>query len=246
MILLIILSFIAGVLTVAAPCIFTLLPVIVGGTIARSGTNTSKNFKRPLIIAVSLAVSVILFTVLLKASSALLDIPSQVWQMLAGGIIVALGINFISASLWPKLIGRSGMEHASNKLLGKALARDGSVGDILTGAALGPVFSSCSPTYAFVVAAILPSSLFEGLVYLTVYAAGLAGILLVIGYAGQAIVEKLGWLADPNQTFRKVIGTLFIIIGVSIILGLDKKLEATILQSGILDGLLSAENSLRR
>ena len=59
-IVLLITSFLAGILTVAAPCVLPLLPVIVGGSLM------DEHRSRPLIIAVSLALSVILFTLLLK------------------------------------------------------------------------------------------------------------------------------------------------------------------------------------
>ncbi len=242
---LLILSFIAGVLTITAPCVFTLLPVIVGGSVARSGTDKRKNLLRPLIIAGSLVASVIIFTLALKATTSLLGVPAYIWQFIAGGIIIALGLQFFAKETWAKLVGRTGAEEKSNRMLGKAFTKDGYTGDILTGAALGPVFSSCSPTYAFVVATILPVSFLEGMAYLLAYALGLGGMLLVVSYAGQSLALKLGWLADPNGMFRRVIGIIFILVGVAIILGLDKKLEAGILNSGILDGILDLENRLR-
>ena len=63
-------AFFAGMITVFAPCIFALLPVIVGGSI--SGNVEDK--RRPLIITASLAVSLIVFTVLLKATTLFIDI----------------------------------------------------------------------------------------------------------------------------------------------------------------------------
>ena len=39
MLTLILLGFVAGVLTIAAPCVLPLLPVVVGGTIARTSTD---------------------------------------------------------------------------------------------------------------------------------------------------------------------------------------------------------------
>lgn len=243
--LLLVLSFLAGVLTIAAPCVFTLLPVIVGGSIARSTTNKQANFIRPIIIASSLAVSIIVFTLLLRASTALLGVPAEIWQYIAGGIIILLGVNFLFKSFWVRAISKTGFELKANRLLGKAYIKKGYGGDILTGVALGPVFSSCSPTYAFVVASILPVSFAEGLVYLLAYAVGLAGTLLLVAFAGQSLALKLGWLANPDGTFRKAMGLVFIVVGIAIILGLDKRLESSILDSGAIDGILNLENNLR-
>ncbi|USN58208.1 MAG: hypothetical protein H6767_08005 [Candidatus Peribacteria bacterium] len=43
------------------------------------------------------------------------------------------------------------------------------LGSILVGISLGPVFSSCSPTYAIILAVILPTSFLFGLVNLFAY-----------------------------------------------------------------------------
>lgn len=242
---LLVLCFLAGILTIAAPCVFTLLPVIVGGSVARSGSDARSNTLRPIIITASLAVSIIIFTLLLKATTSLLGVPQQVWQIIAGLIVIGLGANFLAPKLWTRFAASSGAHEKSNKLLGKAYFKKGYGGDVLTGAALGPVFSSCSPTYAFVVASILPTSFIEGMAYLLAYVAGLSITLLLIAYAGQTAALKLGWLADPSNNFRKVIGVLFIIVGASIILGLDKKLEAGLVESGALDWLVNFENRMR-
>src|SRR5688572_24474266 len=95
---LLILSFIAGVLTVAAPCILPLLPVIIGGSLLESDNDKKRQWFRPLVIAISLAVSIILFTLLIKASTALLGVPQIVWQILSGLIVLLLGLNY----LWPE------------------------------------------------------------------------------------------------------------------------------------------------
>jgi len=74
---LLLLSFVAGILTVAAPCVLPLLPVIVGGSIVRTDADTrvaERQWFRPVIIATSLAASVVIFTLLLKATTALLGV----------------------------------------------------------------------------------------------------------------------------------------------------------------------------
>lgn len=239
---LLILSFIAGVLTVAAPCILPLLPIIVGGSVV--GDTNRRQWYRPLVIATSLAVSVILFTLLLKATTTLLGVPQMVWSVISGVIVLLLGLNLLFPAAWEKLMIATRLPINSNKLLGKTLGQNGFGKDILTGAALGPVFSSCSPTYALIVAAVLPESFGKGLLYLTAYALGLASILLLVAIAGQAAVQKLGWLSDPNGWFRRVMGILFIIVGLAVLFGLDKKFQTYVLENGWYDPILRLEQRL--
>lgn len=241
---LLILSFIAGVLTVAAPCILPLLPIIVGGTAVVSGPDQQKQWYRPLVITASLAASVVLFTLLLKATTTLLGVPQAVWSIISGVIVILLGLNLLFPAAWEKLMIATRLPISSNKLLGKTVGQSGLGKDILTGAALGPVFSSCSPTYALIVAAVLPESFGRGLLYLVAYALGLASILLLVAVAGQAAVRKLGWLSNPSGLFRRIMGLLFVVVGVAVLFGLDKQFQAYVLENGWYDPIMRLEQRL--
>src|SRR5690606_575151 len=105
---LLILSFIAGVLTVAAPCVLPLLPVIIGGSLLESKKDKpDKQWLRPLVIAASLAVSVVLFTLLIKATTVLLGVPQVTWQIISGGIVLLLGLNYLWPHAWERLAAKS-------------------------------------------------------------------------------------------------------------------------------------------
>lgn len=238
---LLVLSFIAGVLTVAAPCILPLLPIIVGGSV--SGDD-KKSWYRPLIVTASLAASVVVFTLLLKATTTLLGVPQMVWSSISGVIVILLGLNLVFPQAWEKLMVASRLPISSNKLLGKTVGQEGVGKDILTGAALGPVFSSCSPTYALIVAAVLPESFGRGLAYLIAYALGLASVLLLVAIAGQAAVRKMGWLSDPHGWFRRIMGILFIVVGIAVLFGVDKKIQTYVLENGWYDPIMRLEQRL--
>ena len=106
---LLILSFITGVLTVAAPCILPLLPVIVGGSMLHDGDKAARrSLRHPLVVVASLAVSIVLFTLLLKATTVLLGIPVAVWSVLAGSIVLLFGVNLLFPSLWERMMIATG------------------------------------------------------------------------------------------------------------------------------------------
>jgi len=243
---LLILSFAAGILTVAAPCVLPLLPVIVGGAIVGSEKQSKqRQWLRPLIIAASLAVSVIVFTLLLKATTALLGVPAMFWQVVAGGIVLLLGLQFLWPKLWESVSARFNLLGKSNIALGRAERYGGAGGAILMGAALGPVFSSCSPTYALIVATVLPASFLTGFSYLVAYALGMCATLLLVAYLGRAFADKLGWLSNPNGWFKKVIGGLLIAVGLAVIFGLDKDLQSYVLDQGWYNPISNLEERLR-
>ena len=242
---LILVSLAAGVLTVAAPCVLPLLPVIVGGSIVADGADSRRARWRPYVIAASLAISVIVFTLLLKATTALLGVPAQVWQIVSGVIVILLGVNLLFPAIWETISTKLGLGSRSNTVLDSSVQRQSVWGDVLTGAALGPVFSSCSPTYALIVATVLPVSFAEGLLYVTLYAIGLAIPLLLVALAGRSAARRLGWLADPRGWFRRSMGVLFVIVGMVVIIGADKALQTLILDLGWYDPIADLEGVLQ-
>ena len=227
--LFLLISFIAGVLTVLAPCILPLLPVIIGSSV-QGGSN-----KRAYTVIGSLVVSVVLFTLLIKVSTVFLDIPQETWKYLSAGILGLLALTYIFRSLWDRLSFVGKLSTKSNKALGKGFQKNTFLGDIVAGSALGPVFSTCSPTYFVILATVLPASFVLGMVYLTSYALGLGLVLLAISLLGQKFADKLGVLADPEGKFKKIIGAMFLLVAIAIATGFDKKIETAVLNSGYFD-----------
>ena len=227
--LLLLTSFLAGILTVFAPCVLILLPVIVGSSLA-SDAEQKADSKKPYIISISLGFSVLLFTLLLKASTVFIGVDPQVWKSVSGGIVVILGLSLFFPLIWARISAKIGLENSSNKLLGNAAKKSGVFGYILTGAALGPVFSACSPIYALILATVLPVNLALGLVYMTLYAAGLSLTLLAIALGGRRMTKRLNWVATPNGWFRRILAILLILVGISVITGFDKKVQTWALE----------------
>lgn len=235
---LLLVSFIAGIVTVAAPCVLPLLPVIVGGSI---GSFQQTNKWRPYVIALSLAISVIIFTLLLKASTVLLGVPQEVWQVISGGIVLLFGFQLLFPIVWERLSSSLRLQQASNALLGSQTTKQSLYSSILLGAALGPIFNSCSPTYALIVAIILPSSLAMGLTFLIAYSLGLSLTLMLIALLGIKITSRLGWAANHHGWFRKTIAILFILVGLAVLTGFDKKIQTLALDNGWYNGFINFE-----
>ncbi len=223
---------VAGMLTTLAPCVLPLLPVVVGGSVVGPGGGPSSHSprRRALVIAVSLGASVMAFTLLLKATTALIGIPPRVWSIVSAVILVGLGVVGAFPDVWERLSGRLALQSRSGTRLSAARSREGLTGEVLTGAALGPVFSSCSPLYAYVVVTVLPASFGYGLVLLTAYVVGLAGTLLAVALLGQRLIKRLGWLADSHGWARRALGVVFILVGVAVGFGWDRLLQAWILE----------------
>lgn len=232
------LALLAGILTILAPCVFALLPVIIGGSISGG-----VNYRRALTIIGALTTAVIVFTLLLKASTILIDIDPMVWKFISGVIIILLGFFNLYPEIWSQLTTSIGFTNKSSSFMQSASQHKGLWGDILTGFALGPVFTSCSPTYAVIITIILPQDFLTGLINLIFYALGLSLALLSIALLGQVVVAKFKWAVDPDGWFKKLLGIIFILVGLAIIMGIDKKIETAVLDAGYYD-TINIENKL--
>ena len=186
-------------------------------------------------VVASLGISVILFTLLLKASSLLIDIPQDFWKWISGGIIFFFGLTMVFPDLWEKFSFANTLSIKSNKVLTTGYQKNSVWGDVIIGASLGPIFSACSPTYFVILATVLPVSFFLGIIYLFTYVLGLSLALIAVALVGERIMAKVGKVSDPRGWFKKIFGVIFILVAIAIISGYDKKLQISLLDAGFLD-----------
>ena len=222
-------ALLAGALTTLAPCALSLLPVVVGGSV--SGAADRDAVRRAVLVTGSLGASVFVFTLALRATTALIDVPPSVWRWVSGGLLVALGLAAVFPEVWDRLSVASGLSSRSARGLSAAHGRGGTMGAVLTGAALGPVFTSCSPLFGYVVVTVLPAEPARGLALLTAYVVGLVGVLLPIALLGQRAVRRLRWAADPTSWFRRGLGVLFVVLGLLVATGLLQDVETWVLEN---------------
>lgn len=227
----ILISFIAGVLTVLAPCILPLLPIIVG----RSITDATLSKRRLFTVIISLGLSIVVFTLVLKVSTFFINIPEDFWKYFSGSIILFFGIVTIYPSLWDRIPIINTINRKSNEALAKGYKKNSIWGDVIVGASLGPIFSACSPTYFVILATVLPASFILGIIYLFAFTLGLCGALLILAFLGQKVVTRLGVATDSGSVFKKIIGILFIFVALMILTGYDKKFQTSLLEAGFLD-----------
>ncbi len=225
--ILLLVSFVSGFLTVLAPCILPVIPVVLGSSAARRSRFT------PYIVVLSLCISILVFTLLLKYSATCVSVHPALWTYLSGGILAFFGLTLLFPGWWAHIPGVAAMSRKANILVGTNLFSHTIWGDILVGAALGPVFSTCSPTYFVILATVLPVSFWLGVVYIFVYIFGLAIALLLVIFVGERLMGKLNILSDENGYFKRGLGIFFILLGIAIMSGFDKTVETALVQSDV-------------
>jgi cytochrome c biogenesis protein CcdA len=207
-----------------------MLPIIVGGSLKKDIHPRT----RAITISLSLGVSIFLFTLLIKFSSLLLGLSSDFWAKLSGIIIISLGVFNLLPSLWVNLTSQFKLINKTEDNLAQSYKTESALEPILTGLALGPVFSSCNPIYLFIVSVLLPKSFLVGLLNLLAYCLGLSMVLILVSLGGQKILAKFKWASNPKSFFRRIIAVVFVATGIFIFSGIDKKIEAWILNNNSL------------
>ncbi len=226
------LSFLAGALTILSPCVLPLLPVVLAG--AAEG----RTRRTPYLIIASLAVSVVLFTLLTKATTALLGVPSSVWLIISGGLVAFIGMSLALPKIWDALSARLRLQERSGNLAERSAGKTGATRSILLGLSLGPIFTSCSPTYGLILAVVLPADLTEGITNIIAYTLGLSAVMLLVAIGGRSVTTRLGWATNPDGKFRRWLGAFLIIVGLLISTGQIKNIEAWLVDRGFLGTVL--------
>ncbi len=227
---LLIVSFLAWILTILAPCVLPLLPVILWA----SATDSRDQYK-PYIIITSLWISIIIFSLLLKVTTIFIWVDPIVWRLFSWIILIWFWIITIFPNLWEQFSTKLGFGTKSNQNLSKSSSKKWILWSIMVWMSLWPVFSSCSPTYAIIIAVILPVSFLTGLLNLFAYVLWLWISLLLIVLLWQKFISKAKWAADPSWIFKKILWILFLIIWIAIISWYDKIVETAVLNSWYFD-----------
>lgn len=223
MLTLLLFAFVSGLVTVLAPCIWPLLPIILSAT-ATGGR------RKPLGITLGLAVSFFLATLFLSYLLQIIPISPDALRFVAVGIIGALGV----ALLWPRC--GAWIETQVSRLVGRfgtgAGERTGFGGGLLVGLSLGLVWTPCAgPILAAVATLAATQALnFQVVLVALFFTLGISIPLFVFALLGQRLIAGNRRLSPYLGRIQQAFGVVMILTALAIATQYDKKL-----QSGFLD-----------
>lgn len=215
----------AGILTIGAPCILPLLPILLGASVGQQSKT------RPLFIALGFVVTFALTGLLLSYLVTNLNIAPDVLRNIA---IVALGI-FGLFMIWPtpfeKLtIYLSGFINKANQTATKA--GTGNFGGFVLGVMLGVIWTPCAgPVLGSILTLIATSTeVGRASILLVAYAIGAGIPMLIIAYGGQLVTTRVRSFAQYATRMQQVFGVLIIGLAVAMYFQYDLVLQAKILE----------------
>ena len=219
------LAFLAGALTILSPCVFPLVPLVLGSaaTAQRRG---------PLALAAGLILSFTVTGFLLATLGASSGFDGEIVRAVGGGLMVLFGLALIIPQASALLSRGAGplINWAGNKQT--ALAKHGLVGQAGIGVLLGLVWSPCvGPTLgAATVLAARGEHLFDVAFTMASFGLGIASVLLILSLAARRAMQRWrGRVMSAAQTGRRILGWLLVIVGLSVLTGLDHIIEGALL-----------------
>jgi cytochrome c biogenesis protein CcdA len=218
------LAFAAGLLSILSPCVLPLVPIVLGAAVTAHPLGAFA-------LAAGLALSFTGLGLLLALAGFGLGIDAGAFRVAAAVIMVALGAILTVPSWQARFAAAGGPASAWADRHFGGFASSGLAGQLAIGLLLGAVWSPCvGPTLG---AASLLASQGQDLPRVTltmvIFGIGAALPLVLLGLLSRATLMRVrSGLMSAGQFGKAVLGTAFIVIGVAIISGADKRLEAAL------------------
>lgn len=208
------LALLAGMATIASPCILPVLPIVLATTAGRSKAE-------PLLIIAGFIATFAAGGILIGALSASSGELQQ--GIRTGSILLLLAAGLVC--LWPApfdwLVQRVRGLFASRRSASPAMG--GKVGALLVGVSLGLAWTPCAGPILASVLALAASSQAPGkaTALLGAYAAGAGIPMLAIAYGGNWVSSRLGFFNRRAGLFRKLFGAIAIAVALLQLLQYD-------------------------
>jgi cytochrome c biogenesis protein CcdA len=221
------LAFAAGVLTILSPCVLPLVPIVLGAAV------TAHPFGA-VALAAGLALSFTGLGLLLALVGFGLGVDAGTFRFAAAAIMVLLGAILLVPSWQARLASAGSPVSAWADRHFGGVAASGLLGQFAIGLLLGAVWSPCvGPTLG---AASLLASQGQDLPRVTltmaVFGVGAALPLVLLGLLSRATLTRVrANLMSAGKLGKGLLGASFVVIGVAIVSGADKQVEAVLVEA---------------
>lgn len=220
------LGYAAGVLSMLSPCVLPLVPVVLGSAVAAHRLGA-------LALTTGLVMSFTAVGMFIATVGASLGLDAELFRNTAAVLLVIVGIILMSAALQARFAAAiSGVGNAGQALLSR-LAVDGLAGQFVIGVMLGVIWSPCvGPTLG--AAATLASQgkdLPQVSLLMAVFGLGAGTPMIALGSLSRTTVLNLrGRMMSAGKLGRYVLGSALAVVGIFILTGFDRSLEALMVQ----------------
>lgn len=234
--ILLIFAFISGFVTIAAPCIWPLLPIVLS-------SSATGGHRKPLGITLGIMTSFAFFTLTLSYIVKIIPFDPDILRLFAVIVIGLLGLSLIIPKLSAFL--EAWVSGLSSKFTPSAptspTEQGGFFSGYITGFSLGLVWSPCAgPILATIATLAATQSINWQIILVTlVYVSGVGIPLFFFATIGSAIFTKSRLLSPYTGRIQQIFGVIMVLTALAIFTGYDR-----ILQTKLLDVIPAYSNFL--
>ncbi len=217
-------AFLSGFVTILAPCIWPLLPIILSSSL---NGGKAKSLGITLGIMVSFSVFILSISYLVK----LFGLDPNIIRLFAVIVLVIMGLSMIIPAFSRVLEGM--LSRLAGRFGGTQNNRSGFGGGFLTGCALGIVWTPCTgPILATIAALAATSSLNLGIILVTiVYVIGVGIPLFFFSYGGGKLIAKTRFVGGFTGRIQQIFGVVILLTALAIYTNYDKVIQVKLLDS---------------
>ncbi len=214
-------AFISGLVTIAAPCIWPILPIVLSAS-------STGGHRKPLGVTLGILLSFGLLTLALSYIVKILPINLDWLRLLAVVVLIILGLSL----LIPKFA--SILEGYASRFSGRFAGGNkgnGFIGGFLTGLALGVVWTPCAGPILATIATLAATTRVNSQIVLVTfsYLVGVGIPLLIFSYAGRSIFTRTRFFSKYTGRVQQIFGVIMILTAILIFSNQDKILAAKLL-----------------
>jgi len=223
----VLLGFVAGLLSTLSPCVLPMLPIVLGAA-------TSEHRWGPVALATGVALSFTAIGTFVAVIGFSIGLDGDFFRIVAASLIVVIGVVLAVPVLQARVAVAGGpvSDWASSRLGG--FSTTGLNGQFALGLLLGAIWSPCvGPTLgaASLLAAQGKDLGHVGLVMAS-FGLGAAAPLLALGLLTRdALMRWRNRLLAAGKGAKQGLGIVLIAIGILVISGLDKRIEAVLVSA---------------
>jgi cytochrome c biogenesis protein CcdA len=219
------LGFLAGAASVLSPCVLPLIPILIASALSKHRFGT-------LALAGGLSLSFAAVGTVLANLGANAGLDPELFRRVAAALMTVFGIVMLSTRLSTRFAMLSARVGNVGQGALSSLSGDGLASQFGIGLVLGLVWSPCvGPTLgAATTLAAQGSHLGQIALLMMVFGLGAGAPLVVLGGVSRAsLLRSRGLLASLGRVSKTALGTLFVVLGVVVLLGYDRNIESALL-----------------
>ncbi|MES2071565.1 MAG: cytochrome c biogenesis CcdA family protein [Pseudomonadota bacterium] len=222
-------ALLAGVLTIASPCVLPILPIVLGTAIQRS---SRAGLARPLFIVLGFVLSFAALGMLLASVSQSVVFAQDTLRQAGIAMLALAGLSMLWRRPYDWLMA-SLNERISSLGANAGNSGDagsGNLGGFVMGMSLGAVWTPCAgPVLASILVLVAKAqNLGWSATLLTLYAIGAGIPMLLIAYGGQFVTARVRFVANHTQRLQQIFGLLIILTACAIFFQYDTLIYAWI------------------